>query len=452
MNKACLLFLAAGMVPALGFGCSEPELAPLPARCSDGQCPEGLSCIHGVCAPPGTAIPITVAELEQLKPNDLRIFPQDASVLVTFQTYAYSAQGQRFIGVRVRPDGSLSPEMTLVSNFIIDEESNEPYYDILQLSSNDLLMAISAAPLLEDNNPSPRLITYRVTLPPEGQEGAGVQFGAAWESEQRMKTIGYGAVSKPKLLKRKNKNSVELGYFETRADNTAGNEKTLGELVVFQMNDDGSLKQPPTLAPVLARTSLPVAVGVEDAFEASSGAFWVLDNGRPSLLLMADSGNTAEAELERLSLGTWVDNNVLYYMEPSERSGEKLPTGPVTGPAVLHRAEHVVTGGMMSMDTIITDKAMDLPPVRDFARPAWLTRVGKAAIVVTPGTEYQSDRLYVHTVDAASKTSSKIAEIERFSQSNLDALGAAVAGGKLYIAWLDVSSTATIRMAILDEP
>lgn len=106
----------------------------------------------------------------------------------------------------------------------------------------------------------------------------------------------------------------------------------------------------------------------------------------------------------------------------------------------------------MSIDTIITDKAMDLPPIRDFARPAWLTRVGKAPIVLTAGTEYQSSKLYVHTVDVASKTSSKIAEIERFSQSNLDALGAAVAGGKLYIAWLDVSSTATIRMAILDEP
>lgn len=450
MKITPLIPLAACFFPWLAFSCSEPELAPLPALCSDGQCPEGLSCIHGVCAPPGTAIPVTVAELEQLKAGDLRIFPQNNSVLVTFQTYAYSAQGQRFIGVRVRPDGSVSPEMTLVSNYVIDEESNEPFYDMLQVGANEFLMAISAAPLLDDTNPSPRLITYRLTLPPEGQESAGVQFGAAWESEERMKTIGYGAVSRPKLLMRSDR--VELGYFQTRSDNTPGNEKTLGELVVFQMNSDGSLKQPPSLNPILARASLPVAVNVEDAFVSAAGAFWVLDNERPSLLMVADSGNTAEAELERLSLGAWVDQNVLYYLTPSARTGEKLPTGDVQGPSVLHRAEHVITGGMTPIDSIITDKAMDLPTIRDFAKPAWVVREGKSPLVVSPGAAYQSAAISVYSVNAGNKSSSLVAQIERFSESNLDSVGAAVAGAKLYVVWQDVSSTARIRMAILDEP
>lgn len=443
-------FLYPLLLGCLVIACAEPELAPLPAKCSDGECPGGLSCIYGVCAPPGTAIPITVAKLEQLKAADLRIFPQDASVLVTWQTYAYSAQGERFVSARVRPDGSVSQEMTLVSNFVIDEESNEPLYDILQTSSYDLIMAVSAAPLLSDTDPSPRLIVYQVTLPPEGQESAGVQFGAAWDSEQRMKTIGYGAVSKPKLLKRKDR--IELGYFQTRTDNTPGNEKTLGELVVFQMSDDGSLKQPPALPPYPARAALPVAVGVEGAFESSLGAFWALDPERTSLLLVTDNGTTAETELESLSMGLWVDNNTLYYMEASERIGEKLPSGPVQGSARLRKVEHVVTGGMMQVDTLMKEGVMDLPPIRDFARPAWVVREGKPAIVVTPGTDYKSGKLYVHTVDAAAKSAAKAAEIERFSQSNLDAIAAAVVGGKLYVAWLEVTSTATIRMAVLDEP
>ncbi|HLM72318.1 MAG TPA: hypothetical protein VK459_06495, partial [Polyangiaceae bacterium] len=118
------VLLAASLGLGLTSACAAPELGEIPARCSDGACPEGYACIHGVCARPGTPIPITVASLSQLLGRDLRVVPQGQTALVTWQTYAYSEEGQRFMGARVRADGAVSQRMELVSSFVADAEAN----------------------------------------------------------------------------------------------------------------------------------------------------------------------------------------------------------------------------------------------------------------------------------------------------------------------------------------
>ena len=140
----------------------------------------------------------------------------------------------------------------------------------------------------DDDSPRARLLTYRVRLPAPGNEGRGVQFAAAWPGEERMETAGYGAVSRPKLLRRTDR--VELGYVRTRelaAD--PGAEPTavvIRELGVFPLSLDGAQMAPPAYFQVRREQS--VAVGVSSAFARTDGstgddsAFWVLDDVRPS--------------------------------------------------------------------------------------------------------------------------------------------------------------------------
>lgn len=441
------LVFRAVFVGSLGVsGCAAPELGEIPARCSDGTCPEGYDCIHGVCARPGTPIPITVASLSQLKGHDLRVIPQAASALVTWQTYAYSQEGQRFTGVRVRPDGSVSQPMELVSSFVADAESNEPYYDVAATPDGDVLLAVSAAPLLGDLSPMPRLITYRATLPPEGQEGSGVQFGAAWPEERRMPTIGFGAVSKPKFLVREG--LVQLGYFQTRSDEVL--EQTIGELFVINLNENGEpLASEPVAYP--ARADLPVAVSVEAAFSGSTGTWWVLDSERPSALLFTNEGIPIEKGLERLAVGGTVQGSSLLYIKPSARAGDKLPSGPVAGGAALHRADHVLGGGAPEGE-ITTAFVGDLPAMRDTPAPVWVERSGKAPLLVTPGAEFGAATLGVFTVDVATGKATEAARIERFATSDIVAVAATVVGGNLFVVWAETASETTIRAAVIPEP
>lgn len=431
-------------------GCSEPDYGELPARCSEGACPEGYDCIHGVCAAPGTKVPITVAELPYLRGMDLRVVPQTSTALVTWQTYAYSEGGERFMGARVRPDGEVSPPLTLVSSFEANEGAIEPFYDVLRTSDEQLLLAISAAPLAGDPAPEPRLVTYRVDLPAEGSEASGAHFVAAWKKEMRMPTVGYGAVSRPKLLAREKSGSAELGYVQARTANENGVAETIGELAVVPLNKDGSIR-PAGPAYYRAREGLTVAVGVIDAFEGSTGAWWILDDARPTAVLISEGAPALEAKLDRLSIACSVEGTSLTYIQPSARTGEKLPSDPVSGPAVLHRLDHVTLGG--DTPALVPSALGELPAMRDTPRPVWITRSGKPAIVVSPGSDLDAPSIGVYTVDPATGQTAPPLRIERFASSPIDALAAALVGGNLFVAWVDGgASTSTIRMAVMAEP
>lgn len=437
----------------LAGACGAPEYGELPARCADGRCPEGFACIHGVCAAPGTAVPITVARVHYLRGLDLKLIPQSSGVLVTWQTYAYSPGGEAFVGARVTPDGAVSPTMGLVTSFVANEGTVEPYYDVLALSDQDLLLSVSASPLPGDASPSARLLTYRVRLPPKGQEAAGPRFEAAWSGEARLETVGYGAVSRPKLLARGDR--VELGYVRSRTDTSGAAPKIVGELAVFPLDLDGARRGEPAIYP--ARDGLTVAVGVLSAFARGGAAWWVLDDVRPSALLLPDAGDAGVVPLERLAVAIDAGPSSLFYVDPSARTGDKLPTDPVSGDAWLRRvdASPAQGGAAWSFD----DAALGgLPTVRDAPRPAWIARGqgndgDRPALLVTPGADVDAPALSVYTVDPAGGGAALATRIERLSSAPVGAIEAAVVGGKLYVAWLDVAEDASmIRMAVVPEP
>src|SRR5262249_25745898 len=88
-----------------------------------------------------------------------------------------------------------------------------------------------------------------------------------------------------------------------------------------------------------ARDGLTEAVGVVDSLpEAEDGtgaAWWILDDARPSTLRIGD-GAAIETRLARLAIPIAAGSASLSYVQPSERTGEKLPTDPVEGAASLH--------------------------------------------------------------------------------------------------------------------
>lgn len=324
---------AAIALGSLAGACASPEYGELPARCSDGACPEGYDCVHGVCAAPGAAVPITVARMDYLRGMDLKLLPQSSGVLVAWQTYAYSSGGEAFLAARVSPAGAVSAPMGLVTSFVANEGTVEPYYDLLAISDEDLLLAVSASPLPGDESPSARLLTYRVTLPPAGQEAEGPRFEAAWAAEERMETVGYGAVSRPRLLARGDR--VELGYLRSRTDTSGAAPEIIGELAVFPLGVDGAQLGAPRL--LRARDGLTVAVGVVSAYAREGAAWWVLDDVRPSAVLVPDAGEPGEVPLGRLAVAVDAGPSSLVYVDPSARGGDKLPTDPVSGPASLRR-------------------------------------------------------------------------------------------------------------------
>jgi hypothetical protein len=424
----------------------------MPARCSDGILHEGYDCIHGVCAAPGTPIPITIAQVENLRGVDLKLVPQQGSAVVVWQTYAYSPEGQRFRGARVTAAGEVSATMDLVTSFVADEGAVEPFYDVLPVSDEELLLAVSASPLPDDASPKARLLTYRVRLPPAGQEARGGQFEAAWGAEERMETAGYGAVSRPKLVARGN--GVELGYVQTKVLDNGMSGEVIGELMLFQLAMDGRLDEGVPVNPLAfpARDGQAVAVGVTAGFARGEATWWVFDDVRPSAFLVSDAGLRAEEPLARLGIALDATDASLLYLEPSERTGDKLPTDPVSGAAALRRVDAVPDPGGMTF-TFSDAPLGEVAPVRDAPRPAWISREGQPALLVTPGASIDAPALLVYRVDPAIGAATEAARIERFSSAQVGATEAVLAGGRLFVAWIDVSETAaTIRMAAIPEP
>ncbi len=436
------------MLALFAAGCREPSFGDMPALCAEGgACPEGYDCIHGVCALPGTPVPITVGVTPFLRGSDMRVVPQASGVLVAWETYPYSEEGQRFVGARVTSEGVVSARMDLVSRFVAEEDSLEPYFDVLPVGGDRVLVAISAPSLPEDPSVEPRLVTYRVDLPPEGRENEPATFESAWSEEERLTTVGYGAVSLPKLLQRGDR--VELGYVRSRTAIVEGNLETVAELTIFSMQQDGTLFMPePSYHP--ARLDRPVAVGVLGAFAFDTGSWWILDNERPSAVLLPDQGGEAEVGLGRLAIPVAADASSLTYVEPSARLGDKLPDDPVSGPAELRSIAAPVIGapGQPMEKTIGT-----LPGLRDTPRPAWIARSGGHAILVTPGEAVDAPELAVYLVDPATAKATRVASIPRLSTRTISALHAVLGSGKLFVGWLEADeASASIRMAILPEP
>gem|GEM_PF-5432315 len=423
-------------------GCGDPSFGDMPALCStDGACPEGYDCIHGVCALPGTPVPITVARVGNLRGVDLRMVPQPSSVLVAWQSYAYSEEGQTFVGARVTASGVVSPRMDLVGRFVAEDDSLEPYFDVLSVDKDRLLVAISAPSLPDDTSVDPRLITYRVDLPPEGSESLAPTFEPAWPAEERVKTVGYGAVSLPKLLDRGD--SIDLAYVQSRTTSMS----TLAELAVFSMDREGTPKAPVYHS---VRSGLSVAVGVFEAFRFDTGSWWIMDDERPSALYVLDAGATKETVLERLAVPVAKEGASLIYVTPSERMGDKLATSPVTGPSALRKVSIVDASGQLQASDAPINKAF--PTIRDFPRPAWVARQDAPAILATPGADAFSTNIFVYTV-APNGTATLVHTIPRFSTRLLEAVRALVVGDKLFVAWLETDAeTGSIRMAILPEP
>jgi hypothetical protein len=434
----------------LGSGCGAPSLGEMPVLCGQGNtCPTGYSCVHGSCALPGTVVPTTIVEEPFLHGYDLRIVAQDTTALVTWQTYPYSIEGERILGARLNANGDASERMTLLSGFESDPGLVEPYYDLLPTGKNALLIAMSASPLPDDMDQRPRLIPYAVTLPPEGSEATAVHFQPAWDAEERLETVGYGAVSKPRLLARKD--HVELGYFRSRTDTTGMTNATLGELAIYSVDAMGAKMGDPLIVPARAKQSLPVAIGVVDAFAADDVAWWALDDARPSVLRIPDGFDptkqpTVEARLDGVGVAVQASRDELTYLRPSDRTGQKLPSDPVDGPSALRKVQ--LTAGAPKDSSIAA-----IPSVRDFPRPVWIARTGKPAILISPGPDVASPTLSVDTIDAETGDLKHVASVARLSSLELLAVVGTATAGHLFVCWADQEdSVVAVRCAVLAEP
>lgn len=463
------LLALSGVVGVLGSaiaaGSCGTELGDLPARCPDGSCPEGYDCINGVCAEPGTPVPVTVARLGYLLGRDLRVLPQGTSALVTWQTYAYSAEGEAILGVRVFPDGTVTEALVLEDTWVADAGLLEPYYEPLAVSEDEILVAIASGPLGDD--PRPRLGVFSAKLPAERNEDAGVTRVNVWGDPILMPTIGYGAVSTP-FFARVSETEVKLGYFQTVSQVSEGDggggggggagggaegSATFGQLAVFDLDASGAFVTAPAPCPAddvgccpadtcaEARAGLPLAVGVVDAFSHSGGVTWIIDETRPSALTLGGP-TPKELTLPLLASPVSADESGVLLLEPSARQGEQLPTDPVEGPAAFGRFSE--TGS-----TVLSK----LPGVRDTPRPAWFRRADGTAILVTPGTELDAAELLVYTVDEETGDALEAARVRRFSSLPIAAVETVVVSGKLFVVWLEQSDNeAVIRAAVLDEP
>ncbi|MEP7125031.1 MAG: hypothetical protein ABJE95_29140 [Byssovorax sp.] len=437
--RLAAIALAAALLAPLA--CGAPTLGELPARCSDGTCPDGFTCVHSVCARPDQIVPITVADLPFLRGVDLRVLPEPEGFLVAWQTYAYGPDGEGFVVARLGLDGSVSAPMRLGTNFAADTGATEPSYDLVRLDDGRLLLAVSAAPLPDDDAAEPRLAAYRITLPSPGNEAKGAAAEPVWTAEARLSTAGYGAVSSPRFAV--SKAGVQLAYLSTRVDETA--HATIAELDVFTI--DPAFKSPvvPTIAATYpARAGLPVAVGVARALPIVGGTYWILDSARPSALFVSDAADApVETTLARLAIGLTASSGSLTYLRPSTRTGQKLPTDPVAGPAEIHRISQgkpdVVLAGIV--------------PVRDTPGPTWIDRPALPSLLITPGGDVDAEQIGVYSIDSATGKTTTVSFVDRLSSRALAGAGAAVSHGKLAIVWAEESAgSVTVRAAIVGEP
>jgi hypothetical protein len=435
--------VALGVVALLGapLACGAPTLGELPARCTDGTCPEGFTCAHAVCARPDQIVPITVADLPFLRGVDLRVLPEPEGFLVAWQTYAYGPDGEGFVATRLGLDGSVGAPMRFATKFAADPGAAEPSYDLIRLADGRLLLAVSASPLPDDDAAEPRLAAFRITLPSPGNEAKGGISEPVWTTDARPSTAGYGAVSRPRFAASATR--IQLGYISTRVDAKA--QATIGELDVFTI--DPAFKA--AVAPVIgaaypARAGLTVAVGVAGALPVPGGTFWILDSARPSALFVSDGADApTETPLARLGIALTASAGSLTYLHPSTRTGQKLPTDPVAGPAEIHRISQgkadVVLAGIV--------------PVRDTPAPTWIDRPARPSLLITPGGDVDAEQIGVYSIDSATGKTTTVSFVDRLSSRPLAGGGAAVSAGKLAIVWAEETAGAVaVRAAIVGEP
>ncbi len=447
-----------GVVAALAFAGSVAcgvDYGALPATCAEtGECPEGYACIQAVCAKEGTAVPIRVAEIGNLRGGDLRIVAERDSALVVWQSYPYNEPlGEAILARRVHRDGGASETYVLVdaAQFAADPGAVEPYYDLLLTEDGHALVALSASPL-SDDDPRPRLRVFSVALP--DVDGTGVvSSAAAWDAEVRMSTIGYGNVSQPRFARTSADASVLLGYFE----GVVSDDATFGRLEVFEMDGAGALLAEPAPCPpgdaaccaaavcIESTRDEAIAVPVASALASADAVAWTIDDARPSCIVTTSPVEPArEVALETLAVPLGADAGEIVYLVPSARAGDELPESPVDGSASLMRR---------AVDEPSSSLVARLPVVRDTPRPAWVPRGAGRGLLVTPGADIDSPDLHVYDVDLASGSATEVATIERLSSLELGGVQAAVASDRLYVAWLDVGDEgAVIRALVLDAP
>ena len=440
MRRACGLLLATAIV---AIGACETDLGDLPARCPDGECPEGYDCINQVCARPGTAVPITVATLGNLREGDLQLVPRGDGVLIVWETYPYSELGQRVAARSLTSDGTLGPEVVLDDRWQADPGAVEPFFSVAPTDEGRVLIAISSSPI--DDDPRPRIAVFSV-------DEAGGGSEAMWPDEVRMSTIGYGNVSQPRFLAKPG-GGFELGYFAGVADPA----QTTGQLAVFDLDADGSLSAPLAACDAFepdccsahrcydSARDEGIAAGVEQAFWWQDRSVWVIDKTRPSAMLPdGPSGMVDELFFDKLSLPLASDNPAgIAFVAPSERTGDKLPNAPASGAAEL--AVRALDGSQ--------DDLAELPVVRDSPRAAWARRDDTSGYLVSPGELVDSPVLRILDVDVGSGEASEVARIDRISSLEVGSVSAAVVSERLFVVWLEISvELAVIRAAVLPLP
>ena len=443
MTRSVAGLLFAGV---LSMGACATELGDLPARCPDGECPEGYDCINGVCARPGTAVPITVATLGNLREGDLQIIAREDGVLIAWETYPYSELGQTIFGRTLSGDGRLGDEMVLDDSWQADPGAVEPFFSIAAAEGGRVLIAVSSSPI--DDDPRPRIAVFSV-------DESGGQSEAMWPAEARMSTIGYGNVSQPRFLAKQG-GGFELGYFAGVADPL----ETIGRLAVFDLEADGSLAtalspcdegDPACCSAHRCYDSIRtqgIAAGVEQAFRWQDRSVWVIDKTRPSCII-PDGMNAGEPVVDelffdKLSLPLVSDNEGgIAFVAPSERTGDKLPTAPASGAA--HLALRTLDGDASELG--------ELPVVRDAPRAAWAPRDATRGYLVSPGELVDSPVLRILSVDTGSGAASEVASIERISSLEIGSVTAAVVGEHLFVVWLETAAErAVIRATVLPLP
>jgi hypothetical protein len=435
--------LAAGALTLAALvGACSTDLGDLPARCPDGECPEGYDCINEVCARPGTAVPLTVATLGNLREGDLQIVPQADGVLIAWETYPYSELGQTIFARSLSANGSLGAEVVLDDSWQADPGAVEPFFSVAPTSDGRVLIAISSSPI--DDDPRPRIGVFSVAA-------SGGSSEPMWPAEVRMATIGYGNVSQPRFLAKPG-GGFELGYFAGVADPL----QTIGRLAVFDLEADGSLSSPLTACADgdaaccsahrcydSTRTEA-IAAGVEQAFRWQDRSVWAIDKTRPSIMVPDETSVDPIADelfFGKLGLPLASDNpGGIAFVAPSARTGDKLPTAPATGAARL--ALRALDGAESAL--------AELPVVRDAPRAAWAPRDATRGYLVSPGELVDSPVLRILDVDTGSGETVELGSIERISSLEIGSVTAAVVGERLFVVWLETAvERAVIRAAVL---
>jgi len=433
---------------ALSASCST-DLGDLPARCPDGQCPDGYDCINGVCALPGTTVPITVVTLGNLRDGDLQLVALGDAVFIVWETYPYSELGHAIVARRMDLDGAMSEPIVLDDAWQADPGAVEPFFSVAAVGPDELLLAISSGPV--DDDPRPRMRVFSVDV----SDGGGSE--PAWPDEVRMATIGYGNVSQPRFIAKPG-GGFQLGYFAGVASAT----ETFGRLAVFDLDQEGALAAtldscdagdsaccPAHHCYDSARTE-GIAAGVERTFYWQDQAVWVIDKTRPSCLLTSDpvEGEPDTAEelfFDALSLPLAADvDGGLVFVAPSARTGDKLPNAPASGPAHLRRS--ALAGG----DPV---ELGELPVVRDAPRAAWVLRDEAHGYLVSPGEFVDAPSLSVLDVDITTGAATEVASIDRISSLEIGSVTAALVADRLFVVWLEVANDrAVIRAVVLPAP